>query len=79
MPKIRIEDEIMVIIQLDADEAIEIIEKLNVRGIKLYDLITETINRYFPAAHTMDKEAMAEGYKEMGIINLAIANGDQEG
>ena len=68
----------MVIIQLEAHEAVELIEKLNARGIKLYDLITKTINKYFPASHTMDKEAMAEGYKEMGIINLQIANGDQE-
>ncbi len=69
----------MVIIQLEADEAVAIIAKLNAKGIKLYDLITDTINRYFPAAHTMDIEKMAEGYKEMGIINLQIANGDQTG
>ena len=69
----------MVIIQLEANEAIAIIAGLNAKGIDLYDLITYTINRYFPAAHTMDIEKMAEGYKEMGIINLQIANGDQKG
>ncbi len=71
----------MVIIGLDASEAAELIDALAKHG-RTVNMPTDTekiINRYFPAAHNMDKERMAEGYKEMGEINLAVANGDKEG
>lgn len=71
----------MVIIGLEAREAAELLDALAGRGRSLVmpEYIERIINRYFPAAHIMDKEQMAEGYKEMGEINLAVANGDQEG
>ena len=71
----------MVIIRLDADEAVKLLCAHTDCGRteKLLSDIEKVINRYFPAAHIMDKEKMAEGYKEAGAVNLAIANGDQEG
>lgn len=68
----------MVIILLDAKEAIELIEAASEKGMNMNISVNEIINKYFPASHIMDKDKVAEGYKEMGAINLAIANGDQE-
>lgn len=76
--KISIEDRQMVIILLDAKEALELIRAASERGMNLNFSVEEIINKYFPASHIMDKDKVAEGYKEMSAINLAIANGDQE-
>ena len=72
----------MVIIQLDVGELETLLEDLaKKKGISVDMLVSEIVNKYFPTPHKIDKEAMAEGYKEMGDINLSIANGsnDQKG
>lgn len=72
----------MVIIQLDVGELETLLADLaKQRGISVDMLVSEIVNKYFPTPHKIDKEAMAEGYKEMGDINLSIANGsnDQKG
>ena len=68
----------MVIILLDADEAIKLIRSDGGNAMTAGSEIAKIVGKYFPSAHIMDKEKMAEGYKEMSAINLAIANGDQE-
>lgn len=72
----------MVIIQLEVGELESVLAaEAERRGISVDMLVSEIVNKYFPTPHTIDKEAMAEGYKEMGDINLSIANGsnDQKG
>lgn len=72
----------MVIIQLDVGELEALLADLaKKRGISVDMLVSEIVNKYFPSPHKIDKEGMAEGYKEMGEINLSIANGsnDQKG
>ncbi|HIV63463.1 MAG TPA: hypothetical protein H9693_01705 [Firmicutes bacterium] len=66
----------MVIIQLEVGELEEILAALaETRGITMDRLVSEIVNKYFPAPHSIDKSGMAEGYKEMGEINLSIADG----
>lgn len=69
----------MVIILLDANEATQLMSAAKETNMTACETVAGIINKYFPAAHIMDKEKMAEGYKEAGAVNLAIANGDQEG
>ena len=66
----------MVIIQLEVGELEEILAALaETRGITMDRLVSEIVNKFFPAQHSIDKSGMAEGYKEMGEINLSIADG----
>ena len=69
----------MVIIHLSVEELLALLgESAQKRGISINMLIDEIVNKYFPSPHIMDKEAMAQGYKEMGEINLSIANGTSD-
>lgn len=69
----------MVIIKLEVSEIEELLQKIaERRGISVSMLVSEIINKYFPESHRIDVEAMAQGYKEMGEINLSIANGDNK-
>lgn len=69
----------MVIIKLEVGEVEELLDKIAARrGISVDMLVSEIVNKYFPDAHRIDVEAMAQGYKEMGEINLSIANGDNK-
>ncbi len=68
----------MVIIKVEANEIAELFGLIPnyEKGVGM--LIFEIINKYFPDPHRINVEAMAEGYKEMGEINLSIANGDSQ-
>lgn len=68
----------MVIIRLDVGAELEkaLAEMAKEKGISMDRLVSEIVNKYFPVPHTINKEDFANGYKEMGEINLSIANGD---
>ena len=69
----------MVIIHLEVGELEELLTRLaNERGISVDKLVSDIVNKYFPIPHIMNKNDMAEGYKEMGEINLSIANGSDD-
>ena len=72
----------MVIIHLEVGELERLLnDTAKGRGISIDMLVSEIVNKYFPSPHNIDQDAMAEGYKEMGEINLSITNGttDQKG
>ncbi len=69
----------MVIIKLEVSEIDTLLRKIaEYKGISVDMLVSEIINKYFPDSHRIDVDAMAQGYKEMGEINLSIANGDNK-
>ena len=45
------------------------------KGISVDNLVSEVINKFLPVLHTIDKERMAEGYADMGEINVNISEG----
>lgn len=45
------------------------------RGTTVDRLISDVINKYLMPLHTIDKESMAEGYEDMGEINVNISEG----
>ena len=69
----------MVIINLDIGELELLLPILaEKRGISVDRLVSEIVNKYFPAPHSINQAEMAEGHKEMGELNLSIANGDND-
>lgn len=67
----------MVIIKLELGDAeSSLLAEAERRNISVDKFVSEIVHKYLPTMHKIDKEEMAEGYKEMGEINLSIANGD---
>ncbi|MCL2675875.1 MAG: hypothetical protein FWE84_04750 [Firmicutes bacterium] len=43
------------------------------RNISIEKFIAEILNKYFVPLHTINREAMAKGYEEMGELNLMLS------
>lgn len=43
------------------------------KNMSIEKFIEEILNKYFVPMHTIDQEAMAKGYEEMGKINLELS------
>lgn len=48
------------------------------KGITVDKLVSEVINKYLALLHTIDKESMAEGYADMGELNVKISEGNAD-
>ena len=67
----------MVIIQLEIGNMEKQLQDIADKwSISVDRLVSEIVHKYLPTLHKIDKDEMANGYKEMADINLSIANGD---
>lgn len=61
------------IIDLDGELENMLIDGAKSRDISAQQFINDIIKRYLPLMHIINQEEMAEGYREMGKINLDLA------
>ena len=68
----------MITINIDGEAEVWLKATAKVRGISVDNLVAEVINKFLPVLHTIDKERMAEGYADMGELNVSISEGSSD-